>query len=211
MYVGKKRQDQLTNLFVIVIYILLFIWSVTANLEAHLDSAIIDANTDYFTNPEIVVFRSEEIEKVTNIKGDGTLVLDNGNEVKSSEIKEYVRVKKGSGTYYVPDTKIMVAEVTFSDVSSILLRSCILHIVVVLSSLLLIVIYKKLYRNPFMAFLYLVYIVYSSYELFYMYKTLAGLDMNGFILILVEGLLYLVVCYLVKKYLSSSKLKIKRT
>lgn len=73
----------------------------------------IDANTSVLNND------SSSIE-VINIDDNETLYLEDGSEVNGSDITSYVKVNRGSGTWYIEDD-LLAVEVVFSDLIGMLL------------------------------------------------------------------------------------------
>lgn len=57
--------------------------------------------------------------RVVSVDKDETLTLEDDTTVKKDKISEYIRVEKNAGTWYIPEDK-MTAEITVSDVVSML-------------------------------------------------------------------------------------------
>lgn len=196
----RKPQDMIMNISIVILLILLMLWSISTFIDAHLDSAIVVLNTEYAGT------RIDEAKNITEVNTDGTIVVDSGETIDN--ISRYIRVLRGTGNYYLPDEDAAILELTDVDTGKIVGRSTILHLVVIISMLIMLVLFKQLYRNVLYAILYMAYMVYSVYELWYIQKILAGVDLMWLLLLVTEVLLYIAVCLLIKKLSERSKLKL---
>lgn len=189
------------NVSVVVLLVLLMLWSVFSFIDAHLDSAIVVLNTDYAQTR--IDNGAKDIVEISN---DNSLLLSDGYTIDS--VSKYIRVQRGTGNYYLPDENAAIIELSDSDTNGIIGRITILHLVVIIALLLMLIIFKKLYKNVLYAILYMVYAVFSTYELYYSQKILAGIDLAWVVLIVTEVLLYIAICLLERKLLERPKLKL---
>lgn len=102
--VNKKKQKLIFNIGVTAICVLIFLYWFVSGLTLQTNSAIISYNSEKIFNDNTKV-------KVEHINEDNTVFLENGNKYKDDDIKEYIKVSKGTGTYYVPEG-YMTAEVS---------------------------------------------------------------------------------------------------
>ena len=189
------------NVSVVILLILLVLWSISSFIDAHLDSAIIVLNTEY-AQAKI----DDGAKEITKINTDGSIEVSSGETVE--QVSKYIRVLRGTGNHYLADEDAAIVELSDSDTGKVVGRVTILHLVVIISMLLMIILFKQLHRNIFYTIFYIAYTVFSVYELWYTQKVLAGVDLMWLVLFITEILLYIAVCLLVKKMLERPKLKL---
>lgn len=80
--------------------------------------SVIGWSLDIIHNTRLVSQDSTKV-RVVSVDKDETLTLEDGTTVKKDKISEYIRVEKNAGTWYIPEDK-MTAEITVSDVVSML-------------------------------------------------------------------------------------------
>lgn len=113
--------------FITVLMLVGFMISV---LYVTVNIMIIDRNTNIITDKDYTLTEVESIDK------NDTLHLSDGTTVKSESIKEYIKVKQGSGTWYDKNSKCMVVEVLWNELIS-------LYGVLILYTIILTVLNKK--------------------------------------------------------------------
>ena len=80
--------------------------------------SIIGWSLDIIHNSHLVMLEGNKV-KITSIDEDENLTLEDGTTVDKDKISEYIRVEKGSGTWYINGSQ-MTAEVTIKDIVSTL-------------------------------------------------------------------------------------------
>ena len=87
--------------FLVIIYLVL-------GVGAMHSSWVVDTNT---RNLEIDLNKV----KVKNISVDDKITLEENKIVESGKIVNFIKVEKGSGTWYVEDSNSLVVEITYKD------------------------------------------------------------------------------------------------
>lgn len=122
--VNKKNQKLIFNIGVTVICVLIFLYWLVSGLTLQANSAIISYNSIKISNDNTKV-------KVEHINEDNTVFLENGDKYKDDDIKEYIKVSNGIGTYYVPEG-YMTVEVSRKDALKLASTFIILDVVVLI-------------------------------------------------------------------------------
>lgn len=63
--------------------------------------------------------------RVSEINPDESIVLENTEVIDGSSIVSYVKVNKGSGTWYIKDSNTLIVETTFKDLASMVITNLI--------------------------------------------------------------------------------------
>ena len=131
--VQKKNQGIIFNVGITVICVLIFLYWLLSGLTLQTNSAVIYYNTVRVENDESKI-------EVQHINEDNKVFLDDGTSFENEDIKEYIKVVKGSGTYYIPDG-LMTVEVS-KDEATGLAKTFILMDVVVFIMFICLLIWK---------------------------------------------------------------------
>lgn len=105
--VKDKNRKTIFRAFIIILCVLIGLWWLSSGLETQLNSAIVVQNTEYVEQDTSKI-------KVEHINEDGTVFLENTTSVEDDAISEYITVKQGVGTYYIPDN-MMTRELTANE------------------------------------------------------------------------------------------------
>ena len=105
--VKDKNRKTIFPAFIIILCVLIGLWWLSSGLETQLNSAIVVQNTEYVEQDSSKI-------KVEHINEDGTVFLENTTSVEDDAISEYITVKQGVGTYYIPDN-MMTRELTANE------------------------------------------------------------------------------------------------
>ena len=105
--VKDKNRKTIFRAFIIILCVLIGLWWLSSGLETQLHSAIVVQNTEYVEQDTSKI-------KVKHINEDGTVFLENTTSVEDDAISEYITVKQGVGTYYIPDN-MMTRELTANE------------------------------------------------------------------------------------------------
>lgn len=115
----------------------MLVLSLVGTIFSSLDSlsvmAVISDNTVNLLNDDSAV-------KVANIDYKDYIYLENGNRVSSDDIENYVKVFKGTGTWYISEGSCLVTEVIIGDII-LLLKPLICYFVALVCSLICFKIY----------------------------------------------------------------------
>ena len=122
--VNKKNQKLIFNVGVTVICVLIFLYWLVSGLTLQANSAIISYNSNKISNDNKKV-------KVEHINEDNTVFLENGNKYKDDDIKEYIKVSNGIGTYYISDG-YMTVEVSKTEALKLASTFIILDVVILI-------------------------------------------------------------------------------
>lgn len=122
--VNKKSQKLIFNVGVTVICVLIFLYWLVSGLTLQANSAIISYNSNKISKDNTKV-------KVEHINENNTVFLENGDKYKDDDIKEYIKVSKGIGTYYVPEG-YMTVEVSRKDALKLASTFIIMDVVVLI-------------------------------------------------------------------------------
>lgn len=60
------------------------------------------------------------LERVKSIESDGTVVLQDGSNLDEEDVSGYIKLKRGSGTWYDANGKNMFIEMTYKDYLNLL-------------------------------------------------------------------------------------------
>lgn len=105
--VKDKNRKTIFRAFITILCVLIGLWWLSSGLETQLNSAIVVQNTEYVEQDTSKI-------KVEHINEDGTVFLENTTSVEDDAISEYITVKQGVGTYYIPDN-MMTRELTANE------------------------------------------------------------------------------------------------
>lgn len=105
--VKDKNRKIIFRVFITIICVLISLWWLFSGLETQLNSVIVVQNTEYVEQDTSKI-------KVEYINEDGTVFLEDATSVEDDAISEYITVKQGTGTYYVPDN-MMTRELTANE------------------------------------------------------------------------------------------------
>lgn len=105
--VKEANRKIIFKVFISIICTLIGVWWLSSGLETQLNSAIVVQNTEYVEQDTSKI-------KVEHINKDGTVFLEDTTSVEDNAISEYITVKQGVGTYYVPDN-MMTRELTANE------------------------------------------------------------------------------------------------
>ena len=105
--VKDKNRKTIFRAFITILCVLIGLWWLSSGLETQLNSAIVVQNTEYVEQDTSKI-------KVEHINEDGTVFLENTTSVEDDAISEYITVKQGVGTYYIPDN-MMTRELTVNE------------------------------------------------------------------------------------------------
>lgn len=105
--VKDKNRKIIFRVSITIICVLISLWWLFSGLETQLNSAIVVQNTEY-------VKQNTSKIKVEHINEDGTVFLEDTTSVEDDAISEYITVKQGTGTYYIPDN-MMSRELTANE------------------------------------------------------------------------------------------------
>lgn len=120
--VSKKNQSRIFNFFISGICILIGLYWLLCGFTLQINSAIISYNTEKVLNDESKI-------KVSHINENNKVFLEDGTRLEDSEIQEYIKVKSGSGTYYIPEG-MMTIEITKKDARELGTSFILMNIVV---------------------------------------------------------------------------------
>lgn len=133
--VKKENQRKIFNILMCSLLILIFIYHLLSGIDLSLNTSIIINNTKLVEQDETKI-------KIAHIKPDGTVYLENTEQIEDGKIKKYIRTTKGSGSYYIPED-IMSAEITSRDAINLGKRFEILNVVILIIFICLAVMYCK--------------------------------------------------------------------
>lgn len=133
--VKKENQRKIFNILMCSLLILIFIYHLLSGIDLSLNTSIIVNNTKLVEQDETKI-------KIAHIKPDGTVYLENTEQIEDGKIKKYIRTTKGSGSYYIPED-IMSAEITSRDAINLGKRFEILNVVILIIFICLAVMYCK--------------------------------------------------------------------
>lgn len=133
--VKKENQRKIFNILMCSLLILIFIYHLLSGIDLSLNTSIIVNNTKLVKQDETKI-------KIAHIKPDGTVYLENTEQIKDGKIKKYIRTTKGSGSYYIPED-MMSAEITSRDAINLGKRFEILNVVILIIFICLAVMYCK--------------------------------------------------------------------
>lgn len=133
--VKKENQRKIFNILMCSLLILIFIYHLLSGIDLSLNTSIIVNNTKLVEQDETKI-------KIAHIKPDGTVYLENTEQIEEGKIKKYIRTTKGSGSYYIPED-IMSAEITSRDAINLGKRFEILNVVILIIFICLAVMYCK--------------------------------------------------------------------
>lgn len=133
--VKKENQRKIFNILMCSLLILIFIYHLLSGIDLSLNTSIIVNNTKLVEQDETKI-------KIAHIKPDGTVYLENTEQIKDGKIKKYIRTTKGSGSYYIPED-MMSAEITSRDAINLGKRFEILNVVILIIFICLAVMYCK--------------------------------------------------------------------
>lgn len=105
--VKDKNRKIIFRVFITIICVLISLWWLFSGLETQLNSVIVVQNTEYVEQDTSKI-------KVEHINEDGTVFLEDTTSVEDDAIFEYITVKQGTGTYYIPDN-MMSRELTANE------------------------------------------------------------------------------------------------
>lgn len=105
--VKDKNRKIIFRVFITIICVLISLWWLFSGLETQLNSVIVVQNTEYVEQDTSKI-------KVEYINEDGTVFLEDTTSVEDDAISEYITVKQGTGTYYIPDN-MMSRELTANE------------------------------------------------------------------------------------------------
>lgn len=105
--VKEANRKVIFKVFISIICTLIGVWWLSSGLETQLNSAIVVQNTEYVEQDTSKI-------KVEHINEDGTVFLEDTTSVEDDAISEYITVKQGVGTYYIPDN-MMTRELTANE------------------------------------------------------------------------------------------------
>lgn len=133
--VKKENQRKIFNILICSLLILIFIYHLLSGIDLSLNTSIIVNNTKLVEQDETKI-------KIAHIKPDGTVYLENTEQIEDGKIKKYIRTTKGSGSYYIPED-LMSAEITSRDAINLGKRFEILNVVILIIFICLAVMYCK--------------------------------------------------------------------
>lgn len=133
--VKKENQRKIFNILMCSLLSLIFIYHLLSGIDLSLNTSIIVNNTKLVEQDETKI-------KIAHIKPDGTVYLENTEQIEEGKIKKYIRTTKGSGSYYIPED-MMSAEITSRDAINLGKRFEILNVVILIIFICLAVMYCK--------------------------------------------------------------------
>lgn len=122
--ISKKNQKLIFNVGVTAICVLIFLYWLVSGLTLQANSAIISYNSNKVLNDSTKV-------KVEHINEDNMVFLENGDKYKNNDIKEYIKVSNGIGTYYIPDG-YMTVEISKTEALKLASTFIILDVVILI-------------------------------------------------------------------------------
>lgn len=122
--VSKEKQKIIFNVGITAICVLIFLYWLVSGLTLQTNSAVIAYNSAKVSSDDTKV-------KVEHINEDNTVFLENGSRYVDSDIKEYIKVAEGTGTYYIPEG-YMTVEVSKRDSLKLASTFIILDVVVLI-------------------------------------------------------------------------------
>lgn len=122
-----------------------------------LNMAVVNLNTDNLKYDFTV-------SRVDYLDGAGNVVLYNGTIVGSDEIKRYIKVDRGSGTWYNEEEKCLIVEITNNDVINIISGFITIGVFMILVLLYMILIRKdNSILIKFVSILFTIFTLIGSY------------------------------------------------
>lgn len=137
--VKDKNRKTIFRAFITILCVLIGLWWLSSGLETQLNSAIVVQNTEYVEQDTSKI-------KVEHINEDGTVFLEDTTSVEDDAISEYITVKQGVGTYYVPDN-MMTRELTANESFDLGQRFIFLSILIYIIFILLLINSKGKTKN----------------------------------------------------------------
>lgn len=116
--VSEKVQSKIKFWFALVFSVLLILWYVFSAIDLQLSIAMLQYNNEQVANDDTKV-------KVEHIDTKGRLHLSNTKIIEDDQIKQYIKVPPGTGTYYIPES-YMSTELTKKEGLNLGLRFIIL-------------------------------------------------------------------------------------
>ena len=137
--VKEANRKIIFKVFISIICALIGVWWFSSGLETQLNSAIVVQNTEYVEQDTSKI-------KVEHINEDGTVFLEDTTSVEDDAISEYITVKQGAGTYYIPDN-MMTRELTAGESFDLGQRFIFLSILIYIIFILLLINSKGKTKN----------------------------------------------------------------
>ena len=137
--VKDKNRKTIFRVFITIICVLISLWWLFSGLETQLNSVIVVQNTEYVEQDTSKI-------KVEYINEDGTVFFEDATSVEDDAISEYITVKQGTGTYYVPDN-MMTRELTANESFDLGQRFIFLSILIYIIFILLLINSKGKTKN----------------------------------------------------------------
>lgn len=128
---SKSKQSKVFRFFIIGIYVLFLIYWIVLGLTTQVNSLIIEYNSNKIKEDESKI-------KISHVNEENNVFLEDGSSYKDESIKEYIKVSKGTGTYFIPNsnnTGIMSVEVCSSEAISIVKGFAIMCVVILIEGI----------------------------------------------------------------------------
>lgn len=122
--VSKEKQKTIFNVGVTAICVLIFLYWLVSGLTLQTNSAVIAYNSAKVSSDDTKV-------KVEHINEDNTVFLEDGSKYLDSDIREYIKVVEGTGTYYIPEG-YMTVEVSKTEALKLASTFIILDVVILI-------------------------------------------------------------------------------
>lgn len=122
--VSKEKQKTIFNVGVTAICVLIFLYWLVSGLTLQTNSAVVAYNSAKVSSDDTKV-------KVEHINEDNTVFLEDGSKYLDSDIREYIKVVEGTGTYYIPEG-YMTVEVSKTEALKLASTFIILDVVILI-------------------------------------------------------------------------------